>query len=973
MISSRYLATLGLAASTVLLASCETVPLMPVAEHDYGIVVDSPRLYDDQTLRVQLNALQAQLSRLVAIDPSITTRLGNVQGATSQQTSIGAQLSIGSSPGVSSVATSTLPSVTSQLVGVANAGSAGAPAFPASATQTTTTPGNSLQTTTTSPAMNPTAATLPAVTAPAMSTAFGLSAEDVLTQAMDLGNQIANLQLLLQGAVSDEYTSDGFGKRHLTLGFPVTITTPPDRRYKGLLAEVEVRICGFAMTKGTPESPALLTILPREKTYNVNSVTSDTKSLGAGAVISGIVNLGVGFLGVHQTSYLVQAQDTIALERRPKAAETCETGIIASPDDVDVPAMPGKAVAPGGGKGLKPLVFSWQFRPVLGRSTVQQGMRQMFAQISLPDALRDLPIRVQIRKFWRRYDDSMGIAHDSVAGDVDSPKEAMGYQDVQVNFNTLGVSAISAQPNLDGTITTRVNGHFLAGTSVRIGGALLGDGTPGFYNNGHFIAFTVQAQTLALALASASPNDETLLDAVALRSPMGDEVPIMARQPDVAQLNAISTGFDGNVSLTVRSPQPVTAVVSRPDSKTVQLGSYSPATRTLRLKNVFAGDLASIKFFDQKGVEHPDLGSQVNITPPALSSVRTRVEVFGLFDRTALPALSYQQQEVVGKANPSSVTYVVEGSPSPADLRLKQGGKSCPVALTVTDQSVQPHGANQYLVSLSLAQCPQVGPANGMKPIRYVVFAGKVYGFADAPFTSDQDRQLSWLVPASAVQSHQKIRLRQLFLDTGYSADIELDPPSLTQVDGVKLKFSGKVVRSVNAKKKAMLKDGIILGVTGSGLENAEFYSQSDMVKIEVMEHRDASYVELFIEDPKGIKQITVKSPGLAPQMIEMPSLSGDAPPKPDSKPQLGKAASVTQNATGSYVIKGSNLSDVVAVRYLKDDLPITISAGGDSITIDALPAGLTSQVGIRPLRVVFGDKTTKTFGVPVAAPKKAP
>jgi len=962
MNSNRFLPTAVLVASTVLLVSCDAIPYMPAPEHDYGIVVDQAKLYDDQTLRLQLNLLQAQLGKLTAIDPSIATRLGNVQGATSQQSSFGAQLSVGSSPGVGTVATAAMPSVATTLTGVASSGLA--PAYPASSSQTTTANGNSLQTTTTTAAMNPTIPTLPAAIAPSMSATFGLSPEDVLAQAIDLGNQIANLQLLLQGSVADEYTSDGFGKRHITLGFPVSITTPPDRRYQGLLAEVEVRICGFAETVGAPESPSLMTILPREKTYNINTVTQDVKSVGAGAVISGIVNVGANFLGVKQTSYLVQAQDTIALKRKAAKEESC------NPDPKAAAGDAGSAAPTTTGK-LQPLVFSWQFRPVLNRETIQQGMRQMFAQIALPDHQRDLPLRVQIRKFWRRYDGATGIAHDPVAGDVDSPRDPVEYQEVQVNFNTLGVGLVVPQANVDGTITTRLEGHFLSGTSVRIGGSVLSDGSPGFYNSGHFVAFTVPAQTLALALASAPPEGRGVMHAVVLRDPMGGEAPIEISGPDAVELNPVANALDGNVSLTVRSAVPVTAVVSGADRPTkIQTGSYSSETRTLALRDVLISDLPKLNFLDQKGVAHPELKTQIPFIAPAASyPVQTRVEVFGHFDSASIPQLAGKYGGKPG--GPWSIVYDVDGSVSPADLYLKTGKDACPVKLSMTDAKAEPHGATQYLVSVALSQCSAIGPPIGTKPIRYVVFAGKVYGGPDAPFVNDQATKLSWLVPASAVQVHQTIRLRQIFLGDGYSADAELEPALVTQVDGVKLKFSGKVNTGKVKNGKPILESGVVLAVTGSGLTEVQFYGQSHTVPISVIDRHDDSYVELFLEDTKGLKQITVERNGLAPQMMEMPTLSADASPKSDTKPKFDKADPVTQNSTGQYVIKGSNLSDVALVRYQKEELSIFLSPKGDSIQIEGLPADLTAKIGIRPLLVVFGDKTTKTFGIPVVALKK--
>lgn len=100
---------------------------------------------------------------------------------------------------------------------------------------------------------------------------------------MQLSYQIVNLQLLLQGALSDQYGPDSNGRRSVTFGFPISIATP--EHYRGDAAEVEVSICNPG-NDTTNSRPTLQTIIPQEKTYNVASLSGRTTGFGAGAVIA---------------------------------------------------------------------------------------------------------------------------------------------------------------------------------------------------------------------------------------------------------------------------------------------------------------------------------------------------------------------------------------------------------------------------------------------------------------------------------------------------------------------------------------------------------------------------------------------------------------------------------------------------------------------------------------------------------------
>lgn len=88
-----------------------------------------------------------------------------------------------------------------------------------------------------------------------------------------------------------------------------------------------------------------------------------------GAVVQ-FVGVGAAAGKTQESFYLVKDTDTVALER---------------------PSEKGN------------LKFAWQFRPVLGRRTIEPGIRQVFALISVP-AITAKELKVTAVTKWRRYD-----------------------------------------------------------------------------------------------------------------------------------------------------------------------------------------------------------------------------------------------------------------------------------------------------------------------------------------------------------------------------------------------------------------------------------------------------------------------------------------------------------------------------------------------------------------------------------------
>ena len=134
-----------------------------------------------------------------------------------------------------------------------------------------------------------------------------------------------------------------------------------------------------------PESQqvSLVALIPQEKTYNAQSISTNSQSIGGSAVAS-VVTLGVTSKGESRQLFVHRDSDTVAFERNP-TKEPCLFS------------------------GNNAIVFGWEFRPVLGRQTVSPGMRQMLAVVALPSSdtsehEENLTLQIKTRTYWRRYD-----------------------------------------------------------------------------------------------------------------------------------------------------------------------------------------------------------------------------------------------------------------------------------------------------------------------------------------------------------------------------------------------------------------------------------------------------------------------------------------------------------------------------------------------------------------------------------------
>jgi hypothetical protein len=431
-----------------------------------GIEVGEPKIYDDTSLKMMLDQARQRLAAINGLNESaVVSHLGAVTGSTVDQSQFGIQVGPAGLPTVATTATGPTTSTTT------NSGlPAGQTSLPTSTTVATN-PSQSVVTTTTPPTSSiPTVPTGLAYTPP--STMSG-SALDVLNEEMQLTYETANLQLLLEGALSDRFVKNQrIIKPRTTIGFPISIQ--PQLRYKNAVAVVEVEVETASRNlapDSLPEPPSITALLPQEKTYNVAAITDRMTSIGAGAVVNAI-SIGGTWVTGRKTYYVVQDQDTVAIER------------------------------PGDPNHPNTTSFAWEFRPVLGEQFVRGGLKQTFVQLALPILDQGCYGSIRVRTYWSQFDQKSGILKEPIADSILSrSKLSIPHYDL-----TPQVDGVSYQDLGDGTVLVTVQGSFLAGTYVQLGATRF-DATKGLLVEESGLKFAAPAAALARWTAKVVSRD----------------------------------------------------------------------------------------------------------------------------------------------------------------------------------------------------------------------------------------------------------------------------------------------------------------------------------------------------------------------------------------------------------------------------------------------------------------------------------
>ena len=417
-----------------------------------GITIGRAKQFDNRSLSLILEELNASLENLSVLNQSIASRADIFQE--SEETASSRSFSFGLSQ-----------------TGEAKSGEGTTKRKAKSAASDAEATGADKDTKRTSGAADPAKSKAPAdADPPKFSPTFGMAAGDLLTDQVNLLYQIVNLRLLNERALSDRLR-DGEGRLQAVLGFQVSINPPNFAHDCVAVAEIELIVPHAA------EPISVVAMIPQEKTYNAATLSSSANSLYGSVVSSWRLGASVG--RKRNTVYLHRDTDTVAFERSPGWYAGAFGWV-------------GKRrnVPPGLG------ALGWEFRPVLGRRSVSPGARWLLAVVSLPqpdpqDAQGPYPILgVRARTFWRRYHrrrqtTSMRLGlwplplfgPRTVESDwYDLP--ILRTSDIEEQLSP-SVSEVSWTDAGGGVAIVLVRGeNFFSGTEVTVGGALYraGDG-----------------------------------------------------------------------------------------------------------------------------------------------------------------------------------------------------------------------------------------------------------------------------------------------------------------------------------------------------------------------------------------------------------------------------------------------------------------------------------------------------------------
>ncbi len=412
--------------------------VLRVRNHDNGIVVGQPKLFELRSVQMMIDSVKASIAQTTFPDPSqLFGMTGHVQGVNS--TSHDQSVEVTGSLGTQS---SNEMRQSSASVGGAGRSQSG----------------------------------------PSIDTQSGvsLSPSDVLAEQTSLWHELMNLQMLLDGALSDRLipadengSATAYGdsvkfspRAQAIIGFQISVD--PLQDYRNAVAEATIIIDNKTILPtelgGYGNEPSLMMLLPRDKTYNSISINRDTKSFGLGALVN-VFSLGMSQDKRAETYYIAKDTDTVALER--------------------IPGLPvyglEQASSAKQRATYRGVSFGWQFRPVFNRPSVAPGVRQVFAMLSLPaSVLQDKwEGKVHVLTYWRRYDRATGAVGKPIEGTVSE----WDLDDIIVPIGS-GVEE-ALKPQIDraqwedagsgNAVVTIEGSNFSLGTDIAYGNAILGE------------------------------------------------------------------------------------------------------------------------------------------------------------------------------------------------------------------------------------------------------------------------------------------------------------------------------------------------------------------------------------------------------------------------------------------------------------------------------------------------------------------
>ena len=282
----------------------------------------------------------------------------------------------------------------------------------------------------------------------------------MLAERTQLNYQLTNLRSLSDRALSDRVLllpsrggSQALPRAQALVGFQVSLD--PKDAYVNAVAEVEITITSKA---GIRQPPALVALLPREKTFNAAMFSKEA----AGAV---------------------QDTDTISMERLSPTREQV------------------RGCATGYHEGERDITLAWQFKPVFGKDRVDPGARQVYALLALPtSASEEYLADVHVHTHWRtlkrpKHKNASDLIEDSMRDEL--WPDAIRYNPAEMEASLKPkINDLRFVPAGPGQVLVMADGdNFLADTSVMFGNVTQTGPSLSIQREKH-LQFTAPAQSL---------------------------------------------------------------------------------------------------------------------------------------------------------------------------------------------------------------------------------------------------------------------------------------------------------------------------------------------------------------------------------------------------------------------------------------------------------------------------------------------
>jgi len=310
---------------------------------------------------------------------------------------------------------------------------------------------------------------------------FSLSGLDLLAQQLALNYKVVNLRLLRNLAISDRYYAEGQSiktRAQVLLGFQVSIS--PQKRNKNAVAEVKITLrknnvnavasSNCDANDSSDVALSLMSILPAKNTYNVMALTQDAKTWGAGAIVN-VFNVGISGGKKSETFYMVKDTDTFAMEFPAEST--------------------GESIA-----------FGWQFRPVLGRKSVEPGPRNVFALISLPQSNQEeFEGTIEIETYWRRFYKKTQTVGPVIKKFKNSQKYPIRIPEIAEMKKELEPKVKNIEwQKIDNknALVTLFGNNFFPGTTIFAGGKFYTEGNGLFISSENQLSFLIPFSVLVI-------------------------------------------------------------------------------------------------------------------------------------------------------------------------------------------------------------------------------------------------------------------------------------------------------------------------------------------------------------------------------------------------------------------------------------------------------------------------------------------